>query len=70
MEPLLLLPNDRATTSSVLRENHPLSWTITTTFELLGKWVLCGIHSSRHGMACVLVKNVVVWLKIVTKNII
>jgi hypothetical protein len=41
IEPLLL-PNARATASSVLRDN-PLSWTIAATFELLGKWTLCGI---------------------------
>jgi hypothetical protein len=62
LEPLLL-PNSRATASSVLRE-HPMSWTIAATFELLDKWALCGIpvgttwlhdkvdHGDRHLATC------------------
>jgi hypothetical protein len=42
IEPLILQHSRRATASTVLRD-HPLSWTIAATFELLGKWTLCGI---------------------------
>ena len=41
IEPLILR-NSRGTASNVLRD-HPLSWTIAATFELLDKWAACGI---------------------------
>ena len=41
IEPLIF-PHSRGTASNVLRD-HPLSWTIAATFELLGKWAACGI---------------------------